>query len=107
MGAEGKLGSAWKGEFRRVECIACLKGKTTRNASKPTTKRASRPLVNVSVDLWGPSRNVSRQGYSYFLTCYDDHSKYVWVKLLKNKSEAGEGIREYAKLAENRRNKAA
>jgi hypothetical protein len=58
-------------------------------------------LVNVSVDLWGPSRNVSRQGYSYFLTCYDDHSKYVWVKLLKNKSEAGEGIREYAKLAEN------
>jgi hypothetical protein len=53
------------------------------------------------VDLWGPARTCSREGYYYFLTCYDDYSKYVHVAPLKNKSSAAEALRTYAKLAEN------
>jgi hypothetical protein len=101
LGCEGKLGSRWKGEFRRVECISCMQGKMARAASSESTKRATKPLVNVSVDLWGPARTMSREGYSYFLTCYDDYSKYVHVAPLKSKSNAAEALRAYAKLAEN------
>jgi hypothetical protein len=84
-----------------VECIGCLEGKAKRLASHENNKRAEKPLVNVSVDLWGPSSVPSRKGYYYFLTCYDDHSKYVHVTPLKNKSDAANALRNYASLAEN------
>ncbi|GKB04325.1 ribonuclease H-like domain-containing protein [Tanacetum coccineum] len=41
----------------------------------------------VHLDVWGPYRVTSRDGYKYFLTIVDDVSRAVWVYLLKNKSE--------------------
>nr|ADE10054.1 rve superfamily protein [Tremella fuciformis] len=101
LGKEGKLGAKWTGSFRRVECMDCLKGKATRSASLPNPRRASKPLVEVSVDLWGPATVQSREGFQYFLTCYDDHSKYVQAIPLKKKSDAAEALQDYIKLAEN------
>lgn len=101
LGKAGKLGKAWSGEFQRVECISCLVGKTVRNASKPNERRSQRPLVNVSVDLWGPPPVASRLGYRYFLTCYDDYSRYLYVAGLKNKAETHAAIKTYSALVEN------
>jgi hypothetical protein len=102
LGVDGKLeGAPWSGQFKRVECMGCLKGKAKRLASSSNTDRALKPLVNVSMDLWGPAAQKSRQGYIYFLTCYDDHSKYVHVTPLKSKSDATTAIGHYTALVEN------
>nr|GEZ37549.1 ribonuclease H-like domain-containing protein [Tanacetum cinerariifolium] len=39
------------------------------------------------IDLWGPYRVHSREGYKYFLTIVDDYSRVVWVYLVKTKDE--------------------
>ncbi|GKD85966.1 ribonuclease H-like domain-containing protein, partial [Tanacetum coccineum] len=41
----------------------------------------------VHLDLWGPYRVHSREGYRYFLTIVDDYSRVVWVYLVKTKDE--------------------
>ncbi|GJX50519.1 ribonuclease H-like domain-containing protein [Tanacetum coccineum] len=40
------------------------------------------------IDLWGPYRVHSREGYRYFLSIVDDYSKAVWVYLVKTKDES-------------------
>ncbi|GJV85199.1 ribonuclease H-like domain-containing protein [Tanacetum coccineum] len=42
----------------------------------------------VHLDLWGPYRVVSRDGYKYFLSIVDDYSRPVWAYLLKSKDES-------------------
>jgi hypothetical protein len=102
LGTEGRLGpEKWTGEYRKVECMGCLKGKAVRLASTDNPTRALRPLVNVSVDLWGPATTKSRLGYSYFLTCYDDYSFYVHTTPLRNKSDALGAMQAYTNLVEN------
>lgn len=91
----------WEGKFRRPECIDCLQGKAVRLASTSQSERANKPLVNVSVDLWGPATIRSREGYFYFLTCYDDYSRHVDVTPLKAKSEAFQALQTYVNLVEN------
>ncbi|GJS29325.1 ribonuclease H-like domain-containing protein [Tanacetum coccineum] len=41
----------------------------------------------VHLDLWGPYRVPSREGFRYFLTIVDDFSREVWVYLVKTKDE--------------------
>ncbi|GJY21324.1 ribonuclease H-like domain-containing protein [Tanacetum coccineum] len=41
----------------------------------------------VHLDLWGPYKVHSREGYRYFLTIVDDYTKAVWVYLVKTKDE--------------------
>lgn len=42
----------------------------------------------VHTDLWGPSPHPSSNGYSYYIDFIDAFSKYTWLYLLKNKSDA-------------------
>ncbi|KAG7551493.1 Ribonuclease H-like superfamily [Arabidopsis thaliana x Arabidopsis arenosa] len=42
----------------------------------------------IHIDTWGPFAVASYDGYKYFLTIVDDHSRATWVYLLRNKSEA-------------------
>jgi hypothetical protein len=41
----------------------------------------------VTCDLWGPAANQSSTGFTYFLTCVDAYSRFVWAYPLKLKSE--------------------
>ncbi|GJW25179.1 ribonuclease H-like domain-containing protein [Tanacetum coccineum] len=41
----------------------------------------------VHLDLWGPYKMASKEGFKYFLTIVDDFSRAVWVYLLKGKDE--------------------
>lgn len=38
------------------------------------------------IDIWGPYKHCTYDGYRYFLTIVDDHSRFTWVHLLKQKS---------------------
>ena len=82
--------------------MECLQGKATRAASLTSTRRATKPLVNISVDLWGPATTRSRRGHYYFLTCYDDFSRYLFISPLKSKDETVvAALIKYSNLVEN------
>lgn len=48
---------------------------------------ASTPLELVHTDVWGPSPLQSSSGFKYYVQFLDDHSRYSWIYLLKNKHE--------------------
>ncbi|GJT20206.1 ribonuclease H-like domain-containing protein, partial [Tanacetum coccineum] len=42
----------------------------------------------VHLDLWGPYKITSSEGFRYFLTFVDDYTRAVWVYLIKSKDES-------------------
>ncbi|GJW42003.1 putative RNA-directed DNA polymerase [Tanacetum coccineum] len=68
-------------------CEICQRAKQTREPF-PLSDHKSKTLGElVHLDLWGPYRVHSREGYRYFLTIVDDYSRAVWVYLVKTKDE--------------------
>ncbi|GJS11353.1 ribonuclease H-like domain-containing protein [Tanacetum coccineum] len=41
----------------------------------------------VHLDLWGPYRVTSSEGFKYFLTVVDDYTRAIWVYLIKSKDK--------------------
>jgi len=72
----------------RVEkvCDGCVLGKQHRAPfPKVSSFRAEKCLELVHVDLCGHITPKSFGGASFFLLVVDDHSRYMWVELLKSK----------------------
>jgi transposase InsO family protein len=100
LGRSGRLGDDWKQDQEHAQCSACIQGKGARLPSLPSTNRATHPADRVSADLWGPAPTPSMGGSLYFLTCYDDCSRYVYTKALKRKSEASAALQHFINQAE-------
>lgn len=58
------------------------------------------PLDLVHVDLRGPVSVRSLGGGLYFLTIVDDFTRYVWVHVLKKKSEVFDLFKQHHTLVE-------
>lgn len=55
----------------------------------PTTfSKTTECFELVHVDIWGRYKYATRNGAYYYLSIVDDHSRVVWVYLMKNKYEA-------------------
>nr|GEZ60902.1 ribonuclease H-like domain-containing protein [Tanacetum cinerariifolium] len=68
-------------------CKICQRAKQTREAF-PLSDHKSKTLGElVHLDLWGPYRTHSGEGYRYFLIIVDDYSRAVWVYIVKTKDE--------------------
>ena len=69
-------------------CEPCLKGKHQRSQF-PTysEKKKSEPLELVHSDVCGKLSSKSLSGAEYFVTFTDDKTRYVWVYVIKKKSE--------------------
>uniref|UniRef100_A0A0A9XEY5 Retrovirus-related Pol polyprotein from transposon TNT 1-94 n=1 Tax=Lygus hesperus TaxID=30085 RepID=A0A0A9XEY5_LYGHE len=81
-------------------CEVCLRGKHSRKPFRASGKRASNILDLVHSDLVGPMEKQSFGGNRYILTLIDDHSRKVFVYLLKEKSEVPKHIEEFRALVE-------
>lgn len=68
-------------------CHACFLGKSHRLPSSLSTTVYTHPFELVVCDLWGPTPMKSSSGYTYFLTCVDAYSRFVWVFPMKLKSD--------------------
>ena len=55
-----------------------------------TEVQTSRPLKLLHIDLMGPARVQSLGGKMYILVVVDDFTRYTWVMLLRDKTEAPE-----------------
>ena len=79
-----KINHLEKGKYR-----PCQPGKQTRNPHKKTSSICtSRNLELLHMDIMGPTWTASLGGKKYILVVVDDYSRYTWISLLKEKSEA-------------------
>jgi hypothetical protein len=51
-------------------------------------------------DIWGPLSTTSIHGHSYFLTILDDHSRFVWIVLLKSKAYVSLHVKNFITIIE-------
>ena len=81
-------------------CDACQLGKFKRTTYPLSNHRSAKPFHLIHCDVWGPSPHQDLLGYRYFLICIDDHSRFTWLFLLKNKSEVTNCIKNLCVLIE-------
>ncbi|KAF5771878.1 putative RNA-directed DNA polymerase [Helianthus annuus] len=88
-------------EIKTVEhdpCEICHKSKQVR-VPFPLSDHKSKGIGDlVHLDLWGPYRVASYEGYKYFLTVVDDYTRSVWCYLLRNKMEVFENLKDFYEL---------
>ena len=68
-------------------CVDCIKGKQTKNTNKRAT-RSMQLLEIIHTDIRGPFDVCSFIKEKYFITFIDDFSRYDYVYLLHEKSQA-------------------
>ncbi|GJY03740.1 putative RNA-directed DNA polymerase [Tanacetum coccineum] len=82
-------------------CDICHMAKQTRELF-PLSNHKSKHLGDlVHLDVWGPYKVTSRDGFRYFLTVVDDYTRAVWVFLLKSKNEVFNNIVSFYNLIKN------
>ena len=68
-------------------CVECIKGKLT-NIRKRGAVKSENLLELIHTDICGPFPNPTHEGYRYFITFIEDHSRFGHVYLIKEKYEA-------------------
>lgn len=82
-------------------CGSCLLGKQARQSfPKATTYRATKALELVHEDLCGPITPSTSAGNRYILVLIDDFSRYMWISLPKEKSDAFNKFKTFKLLVE-------
>ena len=81
-------------------CESCVEGKQHRSQFPKSERRATMPLELVHSDVCGAIETSSLGGGRYFLTFIDDYSRYIWVYILKNKSDVFAHFKEWKALVE-------
>ncbi|WZZ60567.1 hypothetical protein YC2023_060674 [Brassica napus] len=81
-------------KLEKEECGSCFLGKQARQAfPKATSYRASTVLDLLHGDLCGPITPGTPAGKRYIFVVIDDHTRYMWSMLLREKSEAFESFK--------------
>ena len=99
--SEGILNSL---DFKNFDtCVKCIKGKRT-NIKGKSSNRASRVLELIHTDICGPFPSASMNGQQYFITFIDDYSRYGYLYLIHEKSQASDVFKTYKAEVENQLN---
>jgi len=59
---------------------------------------ASTKFELLHFDIWGPLAFPSVHNHKYFLTIVDDFSRFVWIILLKTKSEVSTHVKNFINM---------
>lgn len=82
-------------------CASCLLGKQARRPfPKATAYRAENVLELVHGDLCGPITPPTTARNRYIFVIIDDHSRYMWSILLKDKGQAFEKFKKFKTIVE-------
>lgn len=88
-------------EVKRETSVSCLLGKQARKPfPQATSFRASTPLELIHGDMCGPITPPTPAQRRYILVLIDDHTRYMWTVLLREKSEALEKFKNFQSLVE-------
>ena len=100
-----------KGSFERdhitklEKCESCILGKQHKLSLKLDSHSSKNILEYVCADLWGPAQASTHGGKVYFLSVVADHSRKVWVYLLRHKSKIVDRFKAWKILVENQTNR--
>ena len=75
-------------------CVGCIKGKQAKHTKKGTT-RSTQLLEIMHTDIYGPFDVSSFGKKRYFITIIDDYSRYGYVNLLPEISQAIDALEIY------------
>ncbi|KAJ0558902.1 putative RNA-directed DNA polymerase [Helianthus annuus] len=79
-------------------CDVCHRAKQVR-VPFPLSEHKSKFVGDlIHLDLWGPYKVSSYDGFKYFLTVVDDYSRSVWCYFLSNKTEVFENLKNFYEL---------
>ena len=101
--AKNKMVSGMDLDWKQESCFceSCVKGKSHRMPfHQSTAKRADHPLELIHSDVCGKIGTRSLGGGEYFVTFVDDHTRHVWVYILKHKGDVLQRFREWKALVE-------
>ena len=82
-------------------CDACLCNKSHKLPFGVSIFVCKKPLEILFVDVWGPTHIFSFNNYHYYVIFVDYFTKYIWLYLLKHKSEFPQVFTRFKTLAEN------
>ena len=68
-------------------CHVCHLAKQKRLMFPISNATSVAPFNLLHIDVWGPFYVPTFEGFRYFLTIVDDHSRATWVYLMKLKSD--------------------
>lgn len=92
--------------IEKEACESCALGKQTRQAfPKATLFRAEEPLELIHGDLCGPITPATPARNKYIFVLVDDHTRYMWTILMKEKSDAFEKFKAFKTMIEQQTQK--
>ncbi|GJZ39120.1 ribonuclease H-like domain-containing protein [Tanacetum coccineum] len=68
-------------------CDIYHKAKQTRESFPLSNHKITLIGKHVHINLWGPYKVISKDGFRYFMTIVDDYTRAVWIYLVKTKDE--------------------
>jgi len=74
-------------------CDICHFAKQKHLPFSLSASHASSNFELLHLDSWGRLSVASIHGHRYFLTIVDDHSRFLWIILLKIKSEVSHHVK--------------
>jgi hypothetical protein len=80
-------------------CDACLQAKAHQLPYPQSSRQSTAPLQLVFSDVWGPAID-SFDNKKYYISFIDDYSKFIWIYLLRYKSEVFKFFKEFQCLVE-------
>lgn len=85
------------------QCEGCIEGKACQKTNHRLNRRRAEKIMDLwHMDLIGPVRPATKGEENYILTVIDEYSRFVFVPLLWEKSEAKEEIKILIKQNENK-----
>lgn len=88
-------------------CDICFKSKQHRHPFPKNISITDNAFDIVHVDIWGPYKHLFHDGFKYFLTIVNDHSRHTWVHMLSHKSYDVTLIKYFVTYAKNQFHKTA
>ncbi|CAA7043502.1 unnamed protein product [Microthlaspi erraticum] len=86
---------------RRLPCAICPLAKQKHLSFDSKNNMCANAFDLLHIDIWGPYSVPTVDGYRYFLTIVDDHSRVIWVYLLRTKDEVLRVFPDFLTMIEN------
>lgn len=88
-------------QVEKETCVSCLKGKQARKSfPQASSYRSTNNLDLIHGDLCGPITPPTAGGNKYVFVLIDDHSRYMWTILMREKSEAFSKFKRFKDVVE-------
>ncbi|GJT38378.1 putative RNA-directed DNA polymerase [Tanacetum coccineum] len=82
-------------------CDTCNEAKQTREPFSLSDHKSTKLGQLIHLDVWGPYKVTSRDGFRYFLTVVDDFSRAIWTYMLKGKDDVYDSIVNFTNMLSN------